>query len=133
MESVCQSEAEFREKQKENYDKRHRVHAHKDLPDGTQVWVKTNKWTTPGFILDKASTPRSYWVETPTETVKRNQRLFIPDTPASTAVTSTPDASITVSPTTSHLLRSPIMTRSRTNTDILPPNRLRYLRKGDVA
>ena len=64
LESFRQSEAEFRQKQKENYDKRHRVHAQRDLPDGTRVWVKTNKQTTPGFILDKASTPRSYWVET---------------------------------------------------------------------
>jgi len=131
LESFRQSDAKFREKQRENYDKRHRVHARRDLPDGTRVWVKTNKQITQGFVLAKASTPRSYWANTSAGTVRRNQKHLVPDTSASTAGTTTPDASFTItSPTTSeqttHLLRSPIMTRSRTNTEIHPPDRLHY-------
>ena len=83
----------FKEKQKQNYDSRHRVHFQNTLPES--VWIKSDKRPTQGTIHSDATTPRSYWVDTPSGKLRRNRRH------------------LTVVPPNS-VSRDPIITRSKT-------------------
>ena len=110
---------DFLEKQKQTYDKRHRARSHSGLPNGTQVWIKTNTKNIRGSILLTADTPRSYWVNTPSGKLRRNHRHLttIPDpAPIHCHIpdTSVPD------------IKSPTMTRSTTNTEIRSPERFHF-------
>ena len=114
-----QADEDYRNKQKEIYDRRHRVIPQTGLSEGSQVWIKANSQQTPGSVISRANTPRSYWIDVPSGPVRRNRRhiTVIPD-PAFDPVPCTD--------TSQPVLRSPIMTRSRTNTQVRPPDRLRY-------
>ena len=109
---------EFKQKQKANYDARHGTRPLPEIPDDTAVWVTTNGRQSQGRVIAPANAPRSYLVETPSGQVRRNHTHLnvIPETQppeheSTTGATPTPT-------------RSPIMTRSRTGTNIAPPNRL---------
>ena len=62
---VCQKEQSFKEKQKEFYDRRHRVRDLPALPSETGVWVTSGTPPVEGRIVGQAESPRSYLVETP--------------------------------------------------------------------
>jgi len=120
-----QKDKDFKRKQKENYDRHHRVRSTDTLPDNTTVWVRTGNSQTPGRVISNAGTPRSYVVSTPNGLVRRNrQHLNHRLSSANDNAIDTPDDS-TTSPTTEPS-RDRIMTRTQTGTDIRPPNRLRY-------
>ena len=106
---------EFKERQKRDYDERHRVRPLPEIPNGTDVWVTTDGKARPGQVLSPAGAPRSYVVDTSAGHIRRNrsQLNVMPDINCSTDTTT---------PTTS---RSPIMTRSRTGTAVTLPDRYR--------
>ena len=91
--SFPENDMKFKEKQKQNYDSRHRVHFQNTLPES--VWIKSDKRPTQGTIHSDATTPRSYWVDTPSGKLRRNRRH------------------LTVVPPNS-VSRDPIITRSKT-------------------
>ena len=109
-----EQDKEFKLKQTQNFDDRHRVKALPDIPDNTNVWVNTNNPPTKGRVVAHANAPRSYVVDTPSGAIRRNRsQLNVVPQPAPSS-DSTPLRST----------REPIMTRSRTGTSISPPNRL---------
>ena len=70
---------EFKNKQKSDFDKHHRVQPLAPIPDNTQVWVETGENQTPGHIISQDPSPRSYIVETQSgATLRRNRRHIIP-------------------------------------------------------
>ena len=114
----------FKQRQKTDYDRRHRVRNLPEIPDNTSVWVRHGGSPIAGRTISSANTPRSYIVQTPTGETRRNrsQLNIQPPTTADTPFTaSTPRLNLG---TKEQQLRSPIMTRSRTGTYIAPPNRL---------
>ena len=116
LEEFKQKDTRFKNQQKRNYDKRHRVQEYPSLPSDTQVFVKTDKRVTSGTISSPSGSPRSYVVDTPTGSVRRNRQHLIPvpsDPPTDTPI-----------PLDTSSRRSPIQTRSRTGTVIRPPNKL---------
>ena len=101
----------FKEKQKRNFDRRHRVRSLPELPDNIEVWITTHGQPTPGTVRNPAAEPRSYFIQTPSGNICRNcsQLNIIPDTETSTSQ--------------HNCRRSPIQTRSPTGTTINPWNR----------
>ena len=99
-------------KQKVNYDIRHRTRVLPEIPDDTSVWVTTDHNRTEGCVAGPANAPRSYMVNTPSGQVRRNRAHL----------TIRPEEQQHENMTQNH--RSPIQTRARTGTPILPPDRL---------
>ena len=56
--------AEFKDRQKRDFDWRHRVKELPPIPDDNEVWISTDGGSTPGRIVSQAPTSRSYVVET---------------------------------------------------------------------
>ncbi len=69
--NLRRKEEKSRNNQKENYDKRHGVVQQQDLKIGDTVWITDMR--TWGRVVEKAPTPRSYIVETPSGSVRRNR------------------------------------------------------------
>jgi hypothetical protein len=61
-----------KQRQKRNYDSRHRAVERESLSPGDQVYVRGDN--TPGTVLNAAGTPRSFVVQVPTGTIRRNRR-----------------------------------------------------------
>ena len=99
------SEAVFKQQQKENFDIRHRTKPLPDIPPQTDVWITTNRDHSPGTVTATTDAPRSYVVEMPSGTVRRN-RAQLSVMPEAQPSTTTTDLSLTQ-------VRSPILTRSR--------------------
>ena len=105
----------FKESQKRDYNKRHRVKDLPTLPDQLPVWVETKGVQVPGQITQQSDLPRSYLVETARGSVRRNRCHLRPrlddegNQSESTEAIATPRT---------------ITTRSRTGTSIRPPQRL---------
>lgn len=118
-----EKDKEWKDKQKSDYDKRHRVKTLPPLPDDQSVWIHTQDRQCAGRVLHPAAAPRSYIVETPTGRLRRNRSHLVP-IPEGTQM-DTPESD--PPPTRS------IATRSSTGTYVGPPSRLTYWRKGDVA
>ena len=67
----------FKERQKHNFDRRHRVQQSLPtlLPDH-EVWVKTGVNPKPAKVVTSANTPRSYVVQTPSgQQLRRNANI----------------------------------------------------------
>jgi len=65
--------AQFKKKQKENFDNRHRVHSLPEIPDDAEAWVNSGPVPVRGRIVTSSDSPRSYLVSTPTGEVRRNR------------------------------------------------------------
>ena len=65
---------QFKDKQKENYDRRHAATEMPLIPDDSEVWVTSGQEATRGRIVSSAPTPRSYLIETPSGLIRRNQQ-----------------------------------------------------------
>ena len=113
-----QSNRKLKAKQKANYDSRHGTRPLAEIPDDTPVWVTTDGSHYPGHVTAQTDAPRSYLVQTPAGQIRRN-RVHLAVRPDPEAPSRTDPAETTASAT-----RSPVMTRSRTGTDIAPPTRL---------
>ena len=107
-----QKDKDFKAKQKQNFDSRHKVKPLPDLPDDTEVWITTGTGPAAGRIISNANTSRSYMVDTARGPVCRNR----------THLNVAPRQSTTPQPIQS--TRSRIMTRSSTGTPVNPPDRL---------
>ena len=69
----------YKEKQKEIYDRSHRVKSRADMEDGTLVWVSNPVGErSQGQVVAPANTPRSYVVEMPMGEVRRNSSHLVP-------------------------------------------------------
>ena len=106
----------FKEKQKEDFDRHHRTWELPEIPDDTEVLIETEGGPTSGYVRTSAETPRSYVVETPSGSVQRNRHHLKP-IPSDTSQPSTSEHCEPEQPNV-------IMTRSRTGTEITPPERL---------
>jgi transposase InsO family protein len=73
LKGFADMDRKYKQQQKENYDKRHRVRSVSPLPDDAPVWVNTQGQQVPGRIITTASTPRSYVVNVPSGQVRRNR------------------------------------------------------------
>ena len=108
-----QKDEREKQKQKADFDSRHGTRALPEIPDNTAVWIASDSnCRSPGRVTTSAETPRSYLVDTPSGQVRRNRSHLIVQPQPEDA---TPGQSTN---------RSPIMTRSRTKTNISPPERL---------
>ena len=103
-----------KDRQKRDYERRHRARSLPALPGETPVWVNTPGGQVPGRVVQPASTPRSYQVEVRSGTIWRNRTdlRFRAAEPAAT--TTTPGSP-----------RSRV-TRSQDGTAPGPPNYLHY-------
>ena len=99
LDNFQQKDKEYKEKQKRDYDERHRTRPLDPLDPDAHVWIRTGHNQTTGQISSPAATPRSYIVTTSDGREFRRTR--------------------------SHLTpRSPVQTRSRSGITVRPPNRL---------
>ena len=116
-----QKNAQFKAKQKKQFDRQHRVVEQDDIPEGTSVWITSESNTIPGTVVSTGESPRSYVVETPTGEVQRNwvHLNAVPETNSEE-----PSVNKSFPPRV-------IMTRSRMGTSVHPPERLAW--RGDVV
>uniref|UniRef100_A0A8C9WWT4 Integrase catalytic domain-containing protein n=1 Tax=Sander lucioperca TaxID=283035 RepID=A0A8C9WWT4_SANLU len=84
MENLKRTEQRYRQKQKQNYDRRHRARNMPLLQQGDRVWVKD--MLERGKVVSNAGTPRSYIIETPRGTLRRN-RYHLSSTPTAPVTT----------------------------------------------
>lgn len=108
-------DAEFKESQKQAYDKRHRVRTLPDLPGDQPVWVESQGRQVPGQVIEAANAPRSYLVETQSGEVRRNRSHLRPRSQDGPQLTGSESSNDTEKRT--------IATRSRTGTAIRAPDR----------
>lgn len=108
-----QCDQAFKKKQKKTYDKRHRVAELPIIPDDTKVWVTSGPEPTPGRVTAQSSSPRSYLVDTPSGTVRRNRFHLSISPEESPVITNEGESSAP----------RKIMTRTQTGTEIRPPAR----------
>ena len=121
---------EYKRKQKLNYDSRHRVRFLPCLPDNSPVYIRTKDKQVTGKVTTSTPEPRSYTVVTPNGQVRRNRHHLVPVpvdgippvTTSQGSETDTQSATIPQRP----IIRSPIMTRSKTGTPINAPQRLTF-------
>lgn len=69
-------EQENRNRQKQYFDRRHGVRQLDPLGSGERVWVIDLKRT--GVVQNKAHTPRSYWITSEGQEIRRNRTHLIP-------------------------------------------------------
>ena len=102
----------FKLRQKHDYDRHHATQTLSPIPPNSDVWITTGESPQPGTIISSANTPRSYMVNTSGGHVRRNRQHL----------------NVNPNQITSDQPQSPakntIMTRSKTGTQILPPERL---------
>ena len=124
----------FKDKQKEDYDRRHRTMEMPLIPEDSEVWVTSGQDAIRGRVVTSTPAPRSYLIDTPSGIIRRNQQHLrvVPSLPEnrSTQNQQTPDTNSSgnhrppVDPQTRGNTRgSTILTRSRTGTAIVPPQR----------
>ena len=119
MDEFCSQHESYKKQQKRNYDQRHKVRSLPSIPDNSDVWITSGQQPATGTVIQPADTPRSYIVNTPSGQIRRNRQHLniVPTQQEPTDQTNPPDQ--TVIP-----IRDPIVTRSRSGTAILPPDRL---------
>ena len=110
-----EKDKERKEKQKAEFDRRHRIRTLPDIPDNSDVWVTTRGNPVPGQTVCHSTTPRLYVANTPSGTIRRNRSQINLAPSGNTPQPQPPNHADT---------RDPIMTRTRTGTAILPPERL---------
>ncbi|KAL7880825.1 hypothetical protein SRHO_G00030790 [Serrasalmus rhombeus] len=91
MQNLKKTEKIYRQKQKCNYDRRHKTHYMEHLYPGRHVWIKDTAER--GTVVSTAATPRSYLVETPEGILRRNRFHLSPTPVAPEHTTSLPDTS----------------------------------------
>ena len=118
LEEFEKTEKMYKQKQKENFDKKKKARPLPPLDYGTSVWVNLQDRQVPGTISHSADTPRSYHVNIPSGQVRRNRRDLRPRQQSRDP----PDSG------TGNTSNS-VMTRSRTGASVNPPDRLTYYRR----
>ena len=113
-------EQQHKGKQEKNFDRRHRTLALPIIPDGSDVWISAERGERRGTVVTEAQTPRSYIVETPTGSVRRN-RSHLKVVPQSASEEHS-NLEVQGNIDTDRVQRP--ITRSQTGTAIVPPVRL---------
>lgn len=85
VEDLRKAEQRYKDKQRQDYNRRHRAHDMPCLQPGDHVWVRDMHQR--GTVVSQAETPRSYIIETPRGTLRRN-RLHLSPTPVAPATSS---------------------------------------------
>ena len=122
--TVSQQDKKEKEKQKTNFDSRHRVTALKPLTPGDSVWLPDQQST--GQVITQDA-PRSYNTETPSGQYRRNRHHIIPlpatESPVDNSVNIPPD---NVSPTseTTAPTHDTDTVKTRSGRTVKPPDRL---------
>jgi hypothetical protein len=78
-EDVLLRDARYKERYKSCYDRRHNAHPLAELKPGDSVRIKTDKeklWRTQGTVQEADPKSRSYIVETPRGSYRRNRRYL---------------------------------------------------------
>ena len=111
---LASREAAMKEKQKNNFDKRHKAQELKPLVPGDSVWVP--EMQTEG-IIEKEVSPRSFQVLTPRGTLRRNRQHLrpIPDIPTPVNVRHYDDILVPESIQTQSPIREPTATTRETS------------------
>ena len=71
LDQFNKQDKKYKARQRRNYNQRHRVRSLPSLPDDQLVWMNTRGSLTPGRVIEQASSPISYVVETPSGRVCR--------------------------------------------------------------
>lgn len=77
---VEMNDRQAKEKYEQQYNKRYSTHPLPELSPGDQVRIKTDEqkeWSEPATVVEKANTPRSYRVHTPTGSILTRNRRHI--------------------------------------------------------
>ena len=120
----------FRETQKLNFDRRHRVREQSPILDNTDVWVTSETQPVHGKVVTPADAPRSYVIETSSGQLQRNRsHLNVVPKPEETEPVQEPIVPLPNSPP-KQVSPKVFMTRSKTGTAIVKPDRYGW---GDVA
>ena len=119
MDEFRKQNQKFKAKQKRDYDKRHRTKESDAIPDGSTVWITSEGERAEGTVISPADSPRSYLVDTPAGTLRRNrQHLNVAPWQPDELTETQPE----IEQNTESTRR--IMTRSQTGTELKPPERL---------
>ena len=115
--------AEFKRKQKEQFDSRHGAKKLPDIPDDSEVWITSGDRPISGRIVSAGETPRLYVVETDSGELQRNRSHLIvaPDAEQDSTPENAVETEQQPAPATPPRR---IMTRTRTGANIQPPERL---------
>ena len=108
MDIVRERDGRYKSKYTEYYDSRHGVKSLPAIRPGDQVRLRTTEkhWNESGRVVKKASTPRSYIIETNGKEVRRNRRhLRVHDKLAQSNNGHIPTPNIVQSPSPGHFLR----------------------------
>uniref|UniRef100_A0A3B5QZY7 Gypsy retrotransposon integrase-like protein 1 n=1 Tax=Xiphophorus maculatus TaxID=8083 RepID=A0A3B5QZY7_XIPMA len=87
MEKLRTAETDYRQKQRQSYNRRHRARNMSLLHPGEKVWVTDLK--TRGTVVSGAGSPRSYIIETPRGMLRRNS-YHLSHTPGATETSVVP-------------------------------------------
>ena len=120
LSSFRELDKQYKGKQKESFDRRHRVKDLPLIPNNTEVWIASEDDPVPGRVVSPADRPRSYVVETRSGQVERNrsQLRVRPNGENSETRVENQQPEANASPPRR------IMTRSKTSTAIKQPERL---------
>ena len=112
----------LKDKQKENFDTRHRARDLLPIPNDAEVWITSEDEPVQGRVVSPADRPTSYVVETPTGQIKcnRSQLQVIPNAGSDQQTETENRNEIETESEPPHR----IMTRSRTGTNVSKPERL---------
>ena len=80
-EAIAERDEKSKTAYQQSFDKRRGVRKLSELQPGDAVHMRLDQkkgWKTPGVVIAKSSTPRSYVIETPQSIVRRNRRNLRP-------------------------------------------------------
>ena len=117
----------FKEKQKEDFDRRYGAKKQSEIPDESDVVITIDQQNVPGRFLQPACIQRSYIVETRSGDIQRNRsQLNIVPEPFATPDAIQDSSEVTDShPTSVQVEPKRITTLSMTGTKASPPDYLR--------
>ncbi len=73
IKGFLEADTQCKDRQKRDYESCHRIRSLPPLPGETLVWVNTPGGQVSGQVVNRATTPRSYYVEVQSGTVRRNR------------------------------------------------------------
>ena len=82
-----QKNKQFKERQKQQFDRHHGARNLPDISEDTEVWITSEERVIPERVISPAETPKSYIVQTPSGELQRNrsQLTVVPEQPSSEA------------------------------------------------
>ena len=118
---------ELKGREQRDFNYRHKAREQPTIADDSEVWITSEAQPVPGKVISLADAPRSYLVDTPSGTLRRNSRHLITKPTEGSNENSTQDP---IDQGCQHTVEHPpmdslrrIITRSQTGTRINPPDR----------